>query len=316
MSAHEGAARPVAPGAGSVRPGDLDPAAGCAPEPSRENLAVAHGVTYVNRAGVAELAGRSYAWVERASRDGARSSTGFPDPVPGVAPARSGGVGRQQVWYPLDAVRAWLAHRSAETLPSPPRVPEPADPEELIDPEQFRTEVMRPVPTRNTFKALIGRLRIALDTGQPLPLPKPVTWVPSGRGTSPRWRRGDAVAWQNARPGVGRGERSGRPRAGARPPQPTPEPQEPGELIGETHFRSVIARPPIVRSRWKRMVEASLREWREGRDGSLPRPVAESVAVTRTGPTTVYRWRAGDAAHWWNQQVQAHRARQGDPPEV
>lgn len=230
MTSGEGVADQAAPGPGpGAVPEDQDhpaPAPAAAGralgEPSAANLAYADGVAYVNRAGVAELASRSLPWVEKIARAGQRASTGFPAPVPGVAPARNVGVGRQQVWYPLDQVRAWLSEWSAampegtDERPAsrrggrPPAgsrpplpAPEPEDPDALIGETWFREKIAQPPISGSRWRRMREQSVPEWQAGRDgiLPMPDGEAQVTNGQGTSTvyKWTAGKAVAWQNER---------------------------------------------------------------------------------------------------------------------
>ena len=272
------------------------------PEPSPDTRATVDGVACVNRAGLAQLTGRSAEWVNRAASPAQRPRTGCPEPV--ARRSLTGRAGPPEWWYPLEAAREW-ADQLAAAAPAPHRVPDPDDPDELIGVAQMRFEVMRPSPPLDTMKKYVRQLRRDQDAGKKSFLPPPAEWVTTSRGQSPRWRRGEAVAWQNSRPGRGRGPAMGRPPVDRHQPQPVSEPDDPDELIGESAFRTRIIQPPMSHTAWKRAIAASQADWDAGRDGVLPRYDDIEQVDAIGGPTTVYRWRAGKAAAWQNQRAAA-----------
>ena len=247
--------------------------------PSAENLTTIDGATHVNRAGLCELTGLSPVSINHMCAPSRRTATGCPEPAK---------VGRT-LWYPLTEVLPWV-----EQLQPPPQRERPpdttSDPDELITVDQFRREFM-PEITDNTIRSYVRKSRPAWERGKDGILPRPDEDPPARRGNSPRWRRRRAAAWK--RPGK---PTTGRPTDAERRPQPAAPIDDPNELIGETHFRTRIARPPLSQAAWYRLIAESEAAWERGEDGVLLRPDAteDHAGATRR------KWRAGRAVEWQN----------------
>lgn len=254
--------------------------------PSTGHLTTINGVAYVNRAGLCEMTGLSLESINHLCAPSRRAASGCPEPIK---------IGRV-LWYPLEEARSWV--EQLNRLQRQDRPATTADPDELITVEQFRTEIMRPVISDNTMRSYIRKSRLAWRRGQDGILPRPDTEVPARHGTSPRWRRGRALASQENRPGK---PTTGRPAEVDRTPQPAPPIDDPDELIGETRFRTEISRPPLSQDAWYRLIDQSKDAWRRSEDGILLRPDAEH---THAGHTN-YKWRAGRAAAWQNARARA-----------
>ena len=244
------------------------------------------GVPVVNRAGLAELTGLSPARIMVLASPAERTDSGCPEPVGKWTP--TGRTGAPEWWYPEDAARAWAASLRPASTP----LPEPDDPDEQITAAQYRDEIACVKP--NTWNFYVRRALPFWSRGEPGPeLALPID--PSATGRARRWRRGAAVAHQNSRTGPNQG---GRPAAADRVPQPTPEPDDPDELLSETALRTRIMNPPPSARYLATLIADSQDAWSRGEDGALPRPDDSTRHYTGR---TVYRWRAGRSARWWNQ---------------
>src|SRR6266508_3227358 len=149
-------------------PPPLDRGAALEARVSPHNVAVIRGQRCVNRAGLAEMSGWHSSTVRAKTAPAARPVTGCPEPVGTYSGGRAG-VGRQQ-WFPLAGALRWVLE-SIEAV-RPPQVPWPDDPDEPIDGEQFRVEVMRAVPSVAAFRGWLRSSRRAWAIGEQGYLPR------------------------------------------------------------------------------------------------------------------------------------------------
>lgn len=257
-------------------------------EISPENRDERKGIAVVNRAALAELTGLSESriMVLASPAERAKSPRPCPEPIGRWTPA--GRTGPPQWWYHEAAARTWAASLTAPGT----RLPEPTNPDEEITASQYRDEILHIKP--NTWNFYVRRALPCWSQGEPGPeLALPVD--PHARGRDRRWRRGDAVHHQNAR--TERPSHGGRPAEADRIPLPTPEPDDPDELLSETALRTRIMNPTPEARTLGGLIDDSQDAWRRGEDGPLLRP--DDTKQHHNG-RTVYRWRAGRAAQWWN----------------